>query len=206
MKDLSFLLSSILVISATVVTARSQQDNVIVSDEFHFMAVFPEKPTESNGELETRFGTGSSRLWVVQRPDISYEVSVTDFPDLSVSMDTKSLNKFYNSICLDIAARYGNPSCDGAAYIIENEEGRGMYFRKGSDEATRLYVWLAQKRLYQVSVSYKKNKFENDPVLWKQLNDFLDAFLLIKKSNEKDRYTVGLPPPASQNLKNPELN
>ena len=98
------------------------------------------------------------------------------------------------------------PSCDGAGYIIENEDGRGMYFRKGSDEATCLRVWLAQKRLYVVSVSYKKNKFENDPVLWKELNDFLDAFLLIKKSKEENRYTVGLPPSASQHPKNPDLN
>lgn len=57
-----------------VAQAQVAYSNTIVSDEFHFIAFFPQRPTLTESSSNTRFDKSYLRRWTLELPDISYEV------------------------------------------------------------------------------------------------------------------------------------
>ena len=191
-------LLAIFVLSAVCAAhAQLAEYETVVSDEFHFIAFFPDKPTRTEGDINTRFGKGYSRRWTLELPDISYEVSVDDFPDLSVEMDYKPLNLFYDSICNDLANQYG-AKFGYYTDILFDEYGRNAGLRTKDFSVTdRMY--LLRQRLYQIKV-VMRNSLEKDELTKENVKKFIDEFVFVYQKENENKYSNGLPESASQNL------
>ena len=148
-KFISVVLFVLFAIFATY--AQRAESETIVSDQFYFIAFFPDKPMQSEGDINTRFGKGYSRCWTLELPDILYEVSVDDLPELSVEMNYKPLNLFYDEICNDLASKYG-AKFGYYTDISFDEYGRAAG-RRTKDVSVNVRMYLARQRLYQVKVT-----------------------------------------------------
>ncbi|MEO8074327.1 MAG: hypothetical protein ABI686_13895, partial [Acidobacteriota bacterium] len=173
------------------VQAQLAEDKTIVSDEFNFIAFFPDKPTYNEGDINTRFGKGYSRRWTLETPDVFYEVSVTDFPDLSVKMDSKSLNSFYDVVCSDFVSQYGT--------LCDNHGTNELFGEFGKDSGSRtknlfvcVQMYLAQKRLYQLK-HIMRTSLENDKQALSNLDKFWNEFVFVHRKENEKKFTYGLP-------------
>lgn len=188
----------IFVLSA-VFAAQAQQTEfkTVISDEFHFIAFFPNRPIYAEGDINTRFGKGYSRRWTLELPDISYEVSVDDFSALSVKMNTKSLNSFYDGVCNDLGNQYG-AKFGYYTSVVFNEYGR--IADGGTKEmSVNVGMYLVRQRLYQVKI-VMRNSLEKDRQTLADVDKFLNEFLFVQKKADENKYTYGLPQSVSQYL------
>ncbi len=179
--------------------AQLAEDKTIVSDKFNFIAFFPDKPTFTEGNINTRFGKGYSRRWTLETPDVLYEVSVTDFSDLSVKMDYKSLNSFYYTICSEFASQYGAKCNNNYSIELFDEYGENI---GGRTKELFVYdqIFLAHQRLYQLK-HVMKTSLENDRQALLDAKKFFDDFVFIYQKENEQKYSYGLPKSLSQNLK-----
>ena len=191
------LLAIFVLTAACAVHAQLAEHETVVSDEFHFIAFFPDKPTKTEGDINTRFGKGYSRRWTLELPDIFYEVSVDDFPDLSVEMDYKPLNLFYDSICKDLANQYG-AKFGYYTDIFFDEYGRTAS-RRTKDFSVTVRMYLVRQRLYQVKV-VMRNSLEKDEQTKENVKKFIDEFVFVYQKENEKKYSYGLPESVSQNL------
>jgi hypothetical protein len=184
---------------SAVYTAQAQraESNIIVSDKFHYIAVFPERPTQTEGNSNTKFGKDYSRRWTLQLPDISYEVSVDDFPELSVEMNYKPLNLFYDDVCNDLAVQYG-VKFGYYSDILFDEEGRAAS-RRTKEFSVSVRMYLVRQRLYQIKV-VMRNSLENDKQTLENVKNFMDGFIFVHLKETEKKYSFGLPQSVSQNL------
>ena len=171
----------------------------VVSDEFHFIAYFPNEPTKTEGKIDTRFGKGYSRRWTLKLPDIFYEVSVDDYPDLTVEMNYKPLNLFYDTVCNDFAGQYGVKCDNYNTTVMFGEYGKNAGGR-GKDVFVTVEMYLARQRLYQLKI-VMPTAFEHDRQKLEDIRKFLDDFVLVHKKENESKYTYGLPESLSQNYK-----
>lgn len=196
------ILLVVLVLSAVYAAqAQRAEFETIFSDEFHFIAFFPDRPTLTEGDINTRFGKGYSRRWTLESPGNFYEVSVDDFPDLSVKMDYKSLNSFYDTVCSDFASQYC-AKCDN----YHTTEFFGEYGKHAGGRTKDLFVYvemyLVRQRLYQLK-HIMRTSLENDRQALLDVSKFFNEFVLIhRKENEKE-YSYGLPQSLSQKRERP---
>lgn len=189
---LVFILSAV-----CVAQAQLAESETIVSDEFHFIAFFPDKPTRTEGDIKTILGKGHSRRWTLELPDVLYEVSVDDFPDLAVEMDYKPLNLFYDAVCNDLASKYG-AEFGGYTDILFAEYGRSVSLRT-KNISVNVQMYLTRQRLYQIKV-VMPNTLEKDEQTKENVKKFMEEFVFAyQKPNEK-KYSYGIPESASQNL------
>ncbi|MDQ6787104.1 MAG: hypothetical protein M3033_09885 [Acidobacteriota bacterium] len=196
MKKITLLV--VFVLSAVCsVQAQRAESKTIVSDEFHFIAFFPNRPTQTEGDINTRFGKGYSRRWTLELPDISYEVSVDDFPELSVKMDYKPLNLFYAVICNDLASQYG-AKFGYYSDTLFSEYGRNAS-RRTNELSVTARMFLVRQRFYQVKV-VMRNSLEKDEQTLEDIKNFLDEFVFVYQKENEKKYTYGLPQSVSQNL------
>ena len=192
------ILLAIFVISAVCAAhAQLAEHETVVSDEFHFIAFFPDKPTKTEGDINTRFGKGYSRRWTLELPDIFYEISVNDFPNLSVEMDYKPLNIFYDEVCSDLASKYG-AKFGYYSDILFDEEGRAAS-RRTKNLSVSVRMYLARQRFYQVKV-VMRNTLENDEQTKENVKKFMEEFVFVYQKENEKKYNYGLPESASQNL------
>jgi hypothetical protein len=181
--------------------AQLAEDKTIVSDEFNFIAFFPDKPTITEGDINTRFGKGYSRRWTLETSGVFYEVSVTDIPELSVKMDFKSLTSFYDAVCSDFASQYGTV-CDNYG----TNEMFGEFGKYGGSRTEDLFVYvqmyLAQKRLYQLK-KITRTSLENDKQTQSDGSKFWEDFVFVHRKENEKKFTYGLPKSLSQNYERP---
>ena len=197
MRKITLLIVFVL-FAVSAAQAQLAEHETVASDEFHFIAFFPDKPTRTEGDINTRFGKGYSRHWTLELPDISYEVSVDDFPDLSVKMDYKPLDLFYDEICNDLASKYGAKF--GWYYdILFDEEGRAAS-RRTKEFSVSVRMYLVRQRLYQVK-AIMRNSLEKDEQTKENVKNFMDKFIFVYQKENEKKYSFGLPESASQNFK-----
>lgn len=189
-----------------VYAAHSQdaEEKTIVSDEFHFAASFPAPPTQSRNEISTKFGKGFATRWTLELKDISYEVLVADFPYLSVKMDYKPLNLFYDTICNDLSEQYG-AKFGYHTDVLFDEYGRAAG-RIAKEKSVNVRMYLVRQRLYLVSIIMSNSLLnKGGSIIDEQTKldfiNFLDGFIFIYKKENEKKYSFGLPQTASQNLK-----
>ena len=201
MKKLTIL---VLFVLCGVCAAQAQlaEHKTIVSDEFNFIAFFPNKPTYTEGDINTRFGKGYLRRWTLETSGVFYEVSVTDLPNLFVKMDYKSLNSFYDQVCSDFTSQYG-AVCDNYG----TNDMFGEFGKYGGSRTKDLFVYvqmyLAQKRLYQLK-QIMKTSLENDEQTASDSSKFWNEFVFIHRKESEKKYSYGLPKSLSQNSERPE--
>ena len=177
--------------------AQHPESKMVVSDELHFIAVFPEPPKYGEGNIDTKFGKAFSRRWALELPGLLYEVSVVDFSDLSVKMDYKPLNQFYETLGNDLGVEYNSR-------VNDNGDDRfGEYGRDVSlvnkKVSVEVEMFLIRQRLYQVKVVMSRSLKSN----WQSLLEvqhFLDEFLFVKEREDGTKYSYGLPKSLSQNI------
>lgn len=196
------MLVVLILFAVCVVQAQRAEYKTIVSDEFNFIAFFPDRPTKTESEINTKFGKGYARRWTLETPDVFYEVSVTDLPELSIKTDYKSLNSFYDAVCSDFAIQYG-AKCDN----YQTNELFGEYGKYAGGRTKDLFVYvqmyLARQRLYQLR-HVMRTSLENDRQGLLDGSKFFDEFVFVhRKANEK-KYSYGLPESLSQDLERPE--
>jgi hypothetical protein len=196
MKKIIILVVFVLSVVCVAQAQRAEYETV-VSDEFHFIAFFPDRPTLTEGNINSRFGKGYSRRWTLELPDISYEVSVNDFPELSVDMDFKPLNLFYDEVCNELANQYGAKFGHYSDNLFE-EEGRAAG-RRTKEYSVNVRMYLVRQRFYQVKV-IMRNLLEKDKQTIENVKKFMDEFLFVYKKENEEKYSFGLPESASQNL------
>lgn len=188
----------VFVLSAVyVVQAQPTEWELVVSDEFHFIAVFPSQPKQSESIINTRFGKGYSQRWTLDLQDISYEISVDDFPDLSVEMDYKPLNLFYDHVFNDLANQCGAKFGDYID-ILFGEYGRGGYLNS-KEFYVSVRMYLVRQRLYQAKIVMRKS-LETDKQVLENVKKFMDHFLFVHRKENEKKYSYGLPESVSQNL------
>lgn len=182
-------------LAAGAIQGQRLTDKTVVSDEFNFIAVFPEPPIKSEGPIETRFGKAYSRRWTLQLTGVFYELSVDDFQDLTVERNHKALNAFYDSVCSDFASQYG-ARCD-------NYYGKELFGEVGKHAGGRtkdLFVfvdmYLVNKRLYQLK-HVMRTSMENDRQAARDLQDFQDKFVFVYRKANEEKYSYGLLPSIS---------
>lgn len=183
--------------AVTVASSQSSEWKGVYSEEFHFLAYFPDEPTYTEIDAETRFGKIHSRRWTLESSGRIYEVSVNDFSNLTVEMNAKSLNSFYNAICEDSAAQYGVKCSSGFTSIMFDEYGRNAGGR-GKDVFFSAEMYLARQRLYMLKL-VTPVVFERDREKLQEGSKFFEKFSFIHKNEKGLRY--GLPETASQNYK-----
>jgi hypothetical protein len=188
-----FVLSAVYAAQAQLAESKS-----IVSNEFHFIAFFPDSPTRTEGDINTRFGKGYSRRWTLESPNIFYEVSVNDFPELSVKMDYKPLNLFYDTVCSDFASLYGAKCDNYHTTELFGEYGKNAGGRT-KDVFAYVQMYLVRQRLYQLKV-VMRTSLENDKQSLLEVSKFFDEFLFVHQKENEKKYTYGLPQSESQNL------
>lgn len=179
------------------ISAQHAESNTIVSDKFHFIAFFPDQPTLAEGDINSRFGKGFSRRWTLELPNILYEVSVDDLPDISVEMDYKPLNLFYDEICNDLASKYG-AKFGYSSDILFDEYGREAG-RRTKDVSVSVRMYLVRQRLYQVKV-VMRNTLEKDEQTKENVKKFMEEFVFVYQKENEKKHTYGLPESVSQNL------
>ncbi len=193
------ILATLILSSVYFVNAQEVKHKTVFSDEYNFMAYFPEIPTFTEGDVNTIYGKGYSRNWKLELPDIVYELSVSDFPNLSIETDRRSLNTFYKTICNDFASQ-NNADCgtyNSVAFFGEKGfEGGG----RSKEFFVNTHVYLINNRLYQLKVISlvslnKDSKTIND------ISNFLNDFIFIYKSKDEKKYCYGLPQTNSQSSK-----
>lgn len=182
--------------------AQRAEYKTIFSDEFNFIVHFPDQPTYTEGNINTRFGKGYSRRWTLKSADAFYEVSVEDLPDLSVKMDYKSLNSFYDTACSDFASQY-----DAKCNNYETDDLFGEFGKNGGGRTKNLFVYvqmyLVQQRLYQLK-SVMRTSLENDKQSSLDVSKFFDGFAFVYRKENESKYSYGLPKSLSQNLERRE--
>jgi hypothetical protein len=192
------ILLTIFVLSVVcAVHAQLAEPETVVSDEFNFIAFFPDKPTRTEGDIHTRFGKGYSRRWTLELPNTFYEVSVEDFSDLSVEMDYKPLNLFYDEVCNDLAIKYG-AKFSGYTDILFDEYGRNVGLST-KNISVNVRMYLARQRFYQVKV-VMRNTLEKDEPTKENVKKFMEEFVFVYQKENEKKYSYGLPESASQNL------
>jgi len=195
------ILLLVVFVLSTVCAAQAQRAEwpTIVSDEFHFIAFFPDRPTMSEGDVNTRFGKGYSRRWTLESPDVFYEVSVDDYPDLSVEVDYKSLNLFYDAVYSDFAGQYGGKCCgSGFTKVLFTEFGIEAGSRT-KDVFFNVQMYLIRQRLYQLKV-VMRTSLEKDKQTREDVGKFMDEFVFVYRKENEKKYSYGLPESVSQNL------
>ena len=196
MKNLTLIVLFILSV-VCVAQAQFAESETIISDEFHFIAFFPNKPMQTEGDINTSFGKGHSRRWTLELPDISYEVSVNDFPDLAVEMDYKPLTLFYGAVCKDLINQYGG-EVSGHTDIIFGEYGVAVS-RLTKNHFLSVRMYLVRQRFYQVRV-IMQNPLEKDEQTKENVKNFMEKFIFVYKKENEKKYSYGLPESVSQNL------
>ncbi len=179
--------------------SQKTPENVVYSEDFHFLVSFPDRPTQSQSDFNTKFGIGNAKRWKLELNKSVYEVSVVDFPTLSVKMDYKSLNSFYDGICNDLAIQYGAEFVGSYTTVMFGEYGRSAG-RTTKDKSIDLAMYLVRQRLYLITVITDKSML-NDEQTRLDSSKFLDGFVFIYKKETEKKLTFGLPKPESQNLK-----
>jgi hypothetical protein len=197
MKNLTFLVGLFL---AGISIANGQQPEwkTIYSDEFHFIATFPGDPEQKSEDIDTSFGSGSVRRWISELPGISYEVLVADFPNLSVKMEYKELDSFYNAVCIELGSAQ---ECRGGLNNDQfGELGKSGGFRT-IDGTVEFLTYLAGKRLYMATVVTRTSMVKQTREDRKEfLDKFLFAHLVEAETGKKLKW--GLPTAGSQNREN----
>lgn len=185
---------------SSVYAAHGQQPEwkMIFLDELHFTALFPEQPQASEGEFYTGYGRALSRRWTLNHQDISYEVVVTDFPELSVTMDYKPLNFFYDAVRNNLVSHHGTKYGEHSDTLF-GEYGRGLVLRN-DNETVNIRMHLVRQRLYQVKVVIPTSR-EKDERTLDNVKMFLEHFLFVQQKENEKNYSFGLPQAVSQNLK-----
>jgi hypothetical protein len=166
-----------------------------LSEEFNFVAEFPEEPIKGSVEIETRFGSATGHRWAAESPEMTYEVSVTDFSTPRVEMNYKSLNSFYKVVCEDLI---GVSGCSGYGHLLFTEEGMGYEYSRNGD-VLFVRVFLIRQRMYIAKVSGRVS-LENRPESKKKARRFLDTFLFVYMNPKTGKYDFGLPTSISQNI------
>ena len=165
------------------------------SDEYHFIASFPDQPKQKAGEIEMSFGKGTSKRWSLELPEIVYEVVVADFPNLSVAMEDRALMAFYKSACADID---GVSGCKG--YYSDEQFGvLGIAGGFRNAESSGVFaMYLVKNRLYLAKVTTRESRYKEAYV---DMKKFIDEFLFFHVDGTKEATLWGLPDPKSQNRK-----
>jgi hypothetical protein len=181
--------------------SQKTPENVVYSGDFHFLVSFPDRPTQSQSNFNTKFGIGNAKRWKLELNKSVYEVSAVDFPTLSVEMDYKSLNSFYDGICNDLAIQYG---AEFGYYttVMFGEYGRSAG-RITNNKSIDLAMYLVRQRLYLITVITDKSML-NDEQTRLDSSKFLDEFVFIYKKEDEKKLTYGLPQSESQNLQSQE--
>jgi hypothetical protein len=195
---------------AAAVYGQPQRDwKVIYSEEFNFIASFPDQPQQTAGDIETSFGKGVSKSWTLELPEIVYEIIVADFPNLSVEMEDKALMAFYKSACADFgvssgcrtaacADANGMVSCQGY-YSDEQFDVLGIAGRfSTSGDSGMFEMYLVKNRLYLAKVSTRESRFK---AAWTDIKKFNDEFLFFHVGGTDRKPKWGLPDSKSQNRK-----
>ncbi|HUF04900.1 MAG TPA: hypothetical protein VMM38_12090 [Aridibacter sp.] len=188
----------LVLLSSWAVQAQTAEWHSVVSDEVYFIAQFPSRPTLTEGDISGGFGKGYSRRWTLETTDVFYEVSVNDFPDLSIEMDYKPLNLFYDQICDDLASQYG-AKFDYYTDILFDEYGRTAG-RRTKEFAVSVRIYLVRQRLYQVK-TVRRNSLGNDKQTSEDIKHFMKQFIFVHRKENEKQYSLGLPETVSQGLR-----
>ena len=176
---------------------QQPEPTTIMSDELHFIAFFPEKPKVIEGSADTTFGKARYRQWNLELPDSSYRVSVIDYSDLSIKMEGKPLNEFYDVLCDDLQREYG-AKFGWHTDILFDELGRNAgVLTKNVSVTERMF--LTRQRLYLV-ILVRKTSILKDEQSNADAKKFLDNFVFVKKEGNETNYSYGLPKSLSQNI------
>ena len=190
------LLGLVLLLSVAI-SGQSQQSDwkVIHSDEFHFIASFPDQPKQTAGDIEMNFGKGAAKRWTLELPDIVYGVVVAEFPNLSVAMEDRALMAFYKSTCAEIGLGNG---CRG--YYSDELFGvlgiAGVF--RNSVKLGRFAMYLVKTRLYLAKVITRESKYKE---AHNDMKKFMDEFLFFHTEENEKGFKWGLPKYESQDRK-----
>jgi len=170
---------------------------MVLSDELYFRALFPEEPKRSEGPIDTSFGTGFEQRWTLELSNMSYEVSVIELPDITVKVDGKSLNRFYDLLTDDLGKQYG---VKFGYHTVEHfgELGR-LAGRSTLAQSVIVEMFLIRKHLYKATIIWDSNPLNNKRIS-KDNERFLDNFLFVLKRGNEEKYSYGLPKFFSQNI------
>lgn len=124
--------------------------------------------------------------------------SVDDFPEISVEMDYKPLNLFYDAVCSDFTSRYGAKCDNYYTDILFGEYGR-VEGRRTKEFSLDVRIYLVRQRLYQAKVAMR-NSLEKDEQTIQNVTKFMDSFLFVHRKMNEKKYSFGLPKSLSQNL------
>lgn len=167
----------------------------VYSEEFHFIAFFPDEPKKYVEDIETSFGKASAHRWKLELPEVSYEILVAEFADQPAEMDDRSLTAFYKAACVQFGI-----TCDGGyGYEFFDEIGTGGGFRT-KDETVSYLMYLARKRFYLAKTVAKASAEE---LTREDRKEFIDRFGFVheepgEKGRDMKKLKWGLPEHASQ--------
>ena len=160
---------------------------------------FPDDPEKQVGEIETTFGKALTHRWILELPEVSYEILVAEFTDQPAEMDDKSLVTFYKAACVQFGF-----TCNGSlGDVFFDEVGSSGGFRT-KHETFDYLMYLARSRFYLIKTIAKSSADEKTR---KDRKEFIDRFGFIheirdEKGQNMKKMKWGLPEHASQKRKN----
>jgi hypothetical protein len=185
----------VLLLAAAVYGQPQLEWKVVYSEEFNFIASFPDQPQRTTGDIQMSFGKGTSKRWILESTEITYEVVVADFPNLSVPMEDRALMAFYRSACADI----GEVSACKGYYSYDQFDVLGLAggFR-GSGISGMFAMFLVRNRFYMAKVTTRESMYKEAYV---DMKKFIDEFLFFHVDGTDKKPKWGLPDSKSQNRK-----
>lgn len=143
------------------------------SEEGGFKVLMPGKPIPDKNNTTTQVGSIPTNVFVVPRPEASYIVAYSDFPN-NITLNSPEVNELLSQVNSSFAKRNGVSVANQQDISLGNLSGREVRLEDNQGFLFRWRAFAVNKRLYQIGVATNK-----EASLTKSIEGFFTSFQLM---------------------------
>lgn len=156
------------------------------SEEGGFKVLLPGTPLPDKNNTTTKVGSIPTNVFVVPRPEASYIVAYSDFPN-AITLNSPEVNELLSQVNSSFAKRSGVSVANQQDIRLGDLPGREVRLE---DSQGFLFKWRAfavNKRLYQIGVATNK-----EASLTKSIEGFFKSFQLMNTPPSPEELNANL--------------